>query len=75
MTQWIAKVAIKKAAYALAKATAGLLAYTQVQSVFQTLGIQVDPAKFEAGIGLAVIAGLEMAHDALKLKFPDSKYL
>ena len=75
MKDWLLKVAIKKTAYGVAKAAAGLLAYSQVQSVFQALGIQVDPTKFEAGVALFVVGGLEMIHDWAKLKFPNSKYL
>lgn len=73
--EWLAKVAVKKAIYGIAKGLVGVLTWTKSQAIMQQLGVQVDPETFQAGVTTLMLAGASALHDYLKLKFPGNGWI
>lgn len=69
--KYLFNVALRKGAIAAGKAAAGFILGAKIQAIATQLGIQIDPAKLEAGLITFSVAGLEAAHDYLKFKFPN----
>lgn len=69
------QVALKKVAYGLGKLALAGLAYTHSVDIQTKLGLQVDPVKFQDGVTAFAFGGLEAAHDWLKMKLPNVKWL
>lgn len=66
--KWLFSVAAKKAAWAVGKFVTAILSSVVVQNALRKYGITVDPQVFLPTLSMAVIAALEFAHDAAKLK-------
>lgn len=66
--QWKWSVAIKKISYTVAK-----LAVSGV--VYLTAGKEVDLKGFEETMAMVVGGGLELLHDYLRMRFPESRWL
>ena len=74
--QWLWTVALKK----IIAASVGFLASKEAMIGLAWLEahgvhIAIDPQKFQTVFMVSGVAGFALAHDWLKLKFPDSKYL
>ena len=69
------KVALKKVAYGIGKLALAGLAYGKAAELQTKLGVTLDPDAFEAGVATFAFGGLEAAHDWLKMKLPNIKWL
>lgn len=74
-TEWLAKVAVKKAIYGIVKGLVGVLAWTKSQAIMQQLGVHVDPDIFRDGLTAFMLAGASALHDWARLKYPGVSWL
>lgn len=67
-----AAVAVEKGLeFGLAHAQPLLDLLAKYGGITVNISFTVDPVKMQAGLGVLAVAGLEMAHDWAKLKWPD----
>ena len=68
--QYLARVAIKKVIYGIAKGAVGVLTYAKATAIQQKLGITVDPKVFQDGLAAFMLAGVAFVHDWAKVHYP-----
>lgn len=72
--EWSWQVAVKKASYMAGKGIAAILAFKKASVLSSHLSPD-QQTQLQVAIGALAAAGLEAIHDALKLKYPDAKWL
>ena len=75
MEEYLVSVAIKKGIYALIKGIVAYVLSDQALKMEARWGIHIDPQTFQAEVGSFLFAAEHMAHDWLKMKFPNVKWL
>lgn len=69
--KWLWQVAVKK----IVVAVVAFLTSQAAISALTSLGIQIDMQKFQLELTAGLMGAFVVAHDWLKLKFPESKWL
>lgn len=75
MENYLVRIAIKKGVQGLVKGIVAFLISTKAMVLETKMGITINPVAAQAGMASVALAGIEVAHDWAKAKFPNVGWL